>query len=541
VNRRRVLRLAEVLVASQLRSGRARSDPKSFFARPLALGVLDAILFVTVFVVGVAILRSAQMSAPGLVAPLAAQALAFLPLVALGIVLIAGIMFELTTTARFAASDAANWMPIEPIEYVAASSVAATVSYSITIAFLLGIGLAFAVVTGTMPAFALAAVLTLLALFEGGVLIEILRASTQRISTAVTRRTGRATLVLRIVLFLAVILVFELAFNPVFLFQFLRDFANAGPVAFAIPVLWASRAVSAFEGGQILLALALAAADVALAALLLVVAAAVRTRFWTASVTEVAFAAYRYAGDHPFLARLGLSTPEATLVAKDMRGLVRRREMLPILVVPMVIFIVSLLSTYTVGGGGGAPIAVGIFATWVPGFFALLLASTSFGQERRAIVTLYSLPLEPRTIFRAKAATILLPASGFGLGAWAVAVAITRPPLLASAILLALVGVVILVGAFLGIASAARYSDYQERPRPQYIRPAPMLATMFLGLIMIFGIALPTLFWIDTPGLPLGLALTPVVASFAVGAVIVSLTYLFARGGTFALLRALPI
>ena len=46
----RVRRLAEVLVASQLRSGRANSDPKSFFGRGYSILLFDAIGFVVAFV-----------------------------------------------------------------------------------------------------------------------------------------------------------------------------------------------------------------------------------------------------------------------------------------------------------------------------------------------------------------------------------------------------------------------------------------------------------------------------------------------------------
>ncbi|HXY12497.1 MAG TPA: hypothetical protein VEJ85_03275, partial [Thermoplasmata archaeon] len=109
----RVRRLAGTLVASQLRTGRSSSDPRSFLGRPILIGTVDAALFVGALVLVFVAIRESPASS-SVLGSLAETFLPFVPIVAVGVVLVAGIMFELTTTSKFAGSDAANWLPITP-------------------------------------------------------------------------------------------------------------------------------------------------------------------------------------------------------------------------------------------------------------------------------------------------------------------------------------------------------------------------------------------------------------------------------------------
>ena len=537
----RIRRLAEVLVASQMRSGRSGSDPRSFFGRPRAILVADAVVFLLLFAGAETVTAFLHRVDPALVSAIAPRILAFLPLLALSIVLIAGVMFELSTTSRFASSDAANWLPITPVEYVLASSLAAAFSYSITLSLALGVGLGVAVVASLVGPYVLAAVLSTAALFFGGVLIEILRSSTQRISSVVAQRTGRATLVLRILLFLVVILGFESAFNPVFLLSFLQAVSTLGPWSYAVPLFWPSRAVDALVAGDPWLAGALAVADGMLIAAAAWFASRLRVRFWAPVAAELRFERHDYASAHPVLRAIGLAPQEASLVAKDLRGLVRRRELLPILVTPIVIAVFSLLSSRASGSDAGSSIGAGILVAWVPGFFALLLSATSFGQERRAIHTLFALPIPPSAIFRAKLAVAFLPALVFGVVFWSAPLVLYRWPGPVAIVTLALVVTVAAIGACLGLTFAARWSDFQERPRPQFLRPLAMLGALAIGIGLSFGIALPVLFW-TIGGAPLtGAGIASVLVPLAVGAVAAGGFYAAAKRGTDQFLQQVPI
>ncbi|MCI4339897.1 MAG: hypothetical protein L3K06_02040 [Thermoplasmata archaeon] len=535
MDRRRVARLAEVLVASQMRSGRSTSTPSDFFGRPIALLVVDVGAFLAVLALASQAIAAIAGRDPALWTSVEPQLLAFLPLLVLGAVLLAGLLFELSTTSRFAASDAANWLPITPTEYVAASALAAAFFYSITAAFALGIAVAVTWFTGDLAGLLLAGFLIVLTLFLGGVLVEMLRASTQRITSVVSRRTGRATLVLRIGVFLVVVLAFQLVFNPLFLFALLESVSAAGPLAYAVPFLWPSRALLALASGNALAAAVLTAGSMGLAAILLAGAAWLRVRFWAPAAAELDLGSHSYGPAHPGLSAIGLSQGEAALVWKDLRGLVRRRELLPFLVIPLAITLVSLFSRASTGGR--TDLGAGVLAAFTPALFALLVSATSIGQERRAIQLLYALPVAARGVFRAKSVSVLLPALAYSLLLWALVGALLAPSWRVAIGLLALMATVAVVTCFLGLAFATRYSDFQERPRPQFLRPAAMVSAMLLGVFLVFAIAIPFLLWLYSVSPDLALPLL----SATIAALSLAVAYRAARSGADRLMRSLPL
>jgi hypothetical protein len=536
MDRRRILRLADVLVASQMRSGRSSSTPGEFWGRPMALGVLDVFVFLLALGVGSQAIGFLAGTDPRSFATLAPQVMAFLPLLVLGAVLLAGVLFELSQSSRFAASDAANWLPITPVEYVAASSIAATFVYSITAALSLGIAVAVTWYTGDLAGLLLASGLIVLTLFEGGVLVEMLRASTQRISSVVSRRTGRATIVLRLALSVLIILAFELGFNPVILYGALQTVSGTNGWALAIPFLWPSHALLSYFQGDLLGSAVFGTASVGIVLGFVAAAAELRVRFWAPTAAELDLGTYRYAPSHPWMAALGLTNGESSLVWKDLKGLVRRRELIPLLVVPVVITIITFVSSNAQGDSGGS-LGDGVLAAWTPGLFALLLATTCIGQERRAIQTLYALPITAKDVFRAKSFSVLLPTLGFALVLWVVVGLVLPHTALLSLGLLVLMPTVTAVACFLGLTFATRYSDFQERPRARFLTPSAMIGSIFLGLGLVFAISLPTLLWLYAPSANV----LPLALSAAIAALSLAITFRLARVGTDTLLRAVPI
>ncbi|MGI0151225.1 MAG: hypothetical protein ACREC5_04745, partial [Thermoplasmata archaeon] len=183
----RILRISGVLIASQLRSSRAGSDPNSFSGKAASLLVYDAGAFLLAFLAVRTLLDSPDAAAlsgsPGFLLPL-------IPAFALGAVLVAGVLFELSSNSRFSSSDAINWMPVLPEEYVLASALAIAYSYALALALALGAGLAVALSLGNIGAFALAAGLGAVGLLLGGLILEMLRAVTQHAAAAMSGRAG---------------------------------------------------------------------------------------------------------------------------------------------------------------------------------------------------------------------------------------------------------------------------------------------------------------------------------------------------------------
>ena len=527
----RVRRLAGTLVASQLRSGRSSSDPQSFLGRPALVATVDIAGFVAVFALAFVALRATSLST-GQIAALAGTLLPFLPLVAVGVVLVAGVMFELTTTAKFAASDAANWLPITPAEYVTGSSLAIAYTYSPAVAVVLGGLLALAISGGILAIYLATVLLTVLGLFEGAVLIEMVRAATQRASAVGAGRRGQVTLILRALLLIVVILALQLAFNPVFLLDIAQRLSVVSVVSAVVPFFWATEALAQGVGGHLVLGAAFALGELAFVAFLVYVAGELRVRYWVPSSTEIQLEEHRYAARNPLLALFGLSAAESALVSKDLRGLVRRREMLPTLVVPIVLMILVVAE----GSAFGSFVSV-LWVGWVAGFFALLIAGTSVGQERHALQVLFACPLSAGNLVRAKAAFVLLPSL-------VVAVALSLlvgiyfrlapGPFLGVLVLVASASVVL---TFWGLAFASRFSDFQDRPRPQFLRTGAMLGATGSGMVVLFAILLPGTYALLVPS-PSSAALGAMAALLVVG--FGGLAVLWTSFGFRKLLRELP-
>ena len=536
---RRVGRLAGVLLASELRSGRSVSDPKSLLGRPMILGVIDVGVFVGVFALAFLGLQAIGPYAPAGFDVLAQELLVLVPILTVGAVLVTGIMFEFSTGARFATSDTVNWLPLTPPEYVAASTLAISLVYSPAPAFILGACFALALYLGFVPAFLLTLVLTVVALFQGGVLIEMLRALTQRAASALSGRKGRFTLVLRAALFLVVILMFQLAFNPILLSRLLGAVSGIGTASTFIPFFWSTRAIVAWFAGDIPLALAFAVAQVAFVGLLLYAAADLRVRLWAPAPAEVELEVHAFGRGHRTLSRLGLTLPEASLVWKDLVGLGRRREMLPFIVMPFVLMLVAFLQPAAAGSSFDRTM-LGLWGGWISGFFALLLSITSIGQERRSVQLLFSFPLNGRALFRAKVAMCVALAGALGVGFDAVILAVLRPSIPIGLALLAVTATTVLFGTFLGLAVATRYSDFQERPRPQWVRPWAMIVALVGGIGIIFAIALPAAGWMFSSQ-PFSWSAAPLaVFAAVVGVLSVLVFYVLARNGANHFFDDLP-
>jgi hypothetical protein len=527
----RVRRLADVLVTSQLRSGRSASDPRSFFGRSSFIAFADAALFAVTFAIAEFVVQGAGSSL-GSVNALVLAFLPLVPLIAVAAVLVAGVMFELTATTKFSASDAANWMPLEPGEYVAASSVAIAYTYSPAIVLFLGVTLPFALAAGVLGVWLLALLLAVVSLFEGAFLVEMVRAATQRASSVSVGRRGHLTLILRAVLLIVVILSLQLAFNPIFLIAVIGDVGRLGLVTAVVPFFWGTEALVYASSGSFLVAVGFAIGLVAFTAVLLALAMRLRSQYWVVSGTEIRLDAIDYAAGHPFLHALGLGAPEAAIVSKDLRGYTRRRELLPLLVVPVILIVLIVVEGHRIGTLGAI-----VWAGWVAGFFALMLSVSSIGQERRALQSLFSFPLTPRNVLRAKSTAVLLPsivaaivvtsAVGviFGLAA----------PEIAGLLLLIVGGTVVL--AFWGLVFAARFSDFQDRPRPQFLRPSAMLAAMGSGMVVLFAILVPGAVALAAPGFG---GTSPAIAAVVIALGVGLSAAHWARTGFDQLFRELP-
>jgi hypothetical protein len=212
----------------------------------------------------------------------------------------------------------------------------------------------------------------------------------------------------------------------------------------------------------------------------------VRGRNWVQEEASV-----RFGGKSRPLAgggMIGFTGVESAIIRKDLKGLLRRREMVTFLAFPFLMLAASLINMNIADIiSESAPLWERLAFFFAPGmgviFLAYFLAATSIGQEGGAFVNLRASPLSPREMTRAKLAFSLLVAYAFTAVLLAVVVSIVRmgPELLL--MISVFVVAVISAAASIGIAVGARFADFTEIPRARFITPIGG----FLGLLVAFA------------------------------------------------------
>ena len=469
------------------------------------------------------------------------ETLVFVPVFVTSIVLVAGVLFELSASSKFASSDAINWLPVTQTEYVAASTLSVAYAYSVVPSVIMGLTLGPAVRLGYGGTWVEMLLLSGVSLFYGGAIVETLRAAINRVSTVMMRRARRGALVLRLAATIGVILAVEVIFNFVFLIRLINSFTSALSAVEFLPILWASLAVRASLVGDSIQNAAFVAATVLFSGAMLGAAIKVRARYWSPTPSQVTVTGeeYKPGGASPFFSLFGLSAVEATLVRKDLKGLTRRRELLQYFAIPFVLGIVFVFQIFfnpAVGAGaGGAAAATDQLPVWfVGGLFGLVISSISFGQEQRSASLLYSLPLTAKQLLRAKMFTSMLLAMVATVGIFVVVTLIARPPPLTILENFVIAVAITAQEVCIGTAFGAKYPDFQERPRPRFVDPFGIIAMVIVGTVIVMITALPSILGDALTGFP-GLkseVQSLFLASIAFAVAVIGLSYSWASRET---------
>jgi hypothetical protein len=549
MNPKRIYKIADILVKSQLRSGRSSTLGMRFFNKPRVILLLDAILFVIAvgLVYGIlGLIGNMPEETATLLSIITLQGLTSLPALIPPVIFISAVLFELSVSSKFASSDVVNWLPVSQTDYVSASTLSISYMYSFVVALGLGVTFPLAARAALLPAWAVSAGLSFVALFATGALVEIMRAALNRVTSAVYGRAKRGAIVIRLVLVVFVILAVELGFNPLILSKVVGAFSGAVSSVFFVPFFWSSIAVSDLVAGRLLLSAAFSALTVLFAFLLLFAAVKVRARYWSPLPVTIEVTESEYSPHTGFLQSLGLSSVEAAIVRKDFKGFTRRRELLAYLAIPFVfvalIAVQQLTALGSDSGTGGAP---PVYSFWLMGgLVTIIIAATSVGQEGKAILNIYAPPVSPGAFLRAKLLVALL----FGVAtmlAMLVVSSVLASTSVTDFVVSLLASIVIVVECVLiGLGVATRYPDLQERPRPRFVQPVWMTLAMLLGILLAFIIAFPLVLWPFISGYFEGIGLSygsAVGLGLAFGCVVCVIAYRWARSGAAKLLNELTV
>ena len=506
MNPRKIYAIAIALSKSQLRTSSSGRLGGNIFRRPVILLVAVVAAFVIsaglgyLLVVAIQQLYPAGASSPGgnyytAAVKVILEALIFVPTFVPSSVLLGGLIFELNVSSKFSASDTVNWLPVTQAEYVVASSISVACNYSVIPAIFVGITLFPSLFLGYAWLWVGVLLLSVLGLFTGGVLVEILRAAVNRVSSLVSGRARRGAFVLRLLLVVVIILVIDTSFNPSFLVGIVNTLSTTLTVLPFVPILWGSIAIEGVARGDLLPAVGFSAGTVLFTVALVWVALRVRSRYWSPTVAVVSIGAKEYAPRSGRLVEFGLTRSEAAIVRKDLKGVTRRRELISFFAVPIVFVVIFLIDSTTPGLSNSSSDAFSVIVD-LPIFlagtiFALMVSSISFGQESKSVMVLYSLPVSPDQILKAKA----FLAMGFALLAtMATLVVFTvvgrpSPESLAENIVIAVA--ITVEEVFLGLGFGAAHPDFQERPRPRFVDPYWLMLMILVGFVVSLVTAVP--------------------------------------------------
>jgi len=544
----KVFPIADVLVKSQLRSGRSGRFSASLLNRPAAVLVVDVVAFlVSAGIAGRAIPFLLLSPIPGLsLDAIAREVLVLLPAIIPPMVFVASLLFELNVSSRFAASDTLNWLPVSQAEYVTASSLAVSFIYSFLPAVILGATLPIAWNQGLFAGWLLASLLSLVTLFIGALLVEILRATLNRVSTSAMKMGRRGALIARLAISVGLIVVFQFLFNPFILLGLLTALRSDSSGSYLIPFLWPSSAVRGFVYGGGPGYIVFVALTAGFAAFMTWAAVRVRSRFWSPYPASVTVSRGEYAPTMGALRGIGLSAVVSAIIWKDIRSLTRRREMVPFLAIPFVMLVAFLIPQYANVGSAQRtpPQLVGFPLLILEGIFALIFSTVSVGQEGKAIANIYSLPVEPKEYLRAKTVVSLAFSLAFGAGIIGISPLLLGLKVQETLPVFLLAPAVALEETFIGLGFATRFPDFAERPRPRFVRPLGMLLALPAGLAIAVATGSPLLvsLAVETlPGESGSLYGVPLALALVFSAAVTILAYRWAKRGIVRLLQESPV
>ena len=425
---------------------------------------------------------------------LSRQLLIFIPSIVTFLSLVYSLMFEFNQSSHAASTDLLNWLPLTPSEYVAGSALCTSYFISPIIAILVGISLGLALWIGTLGAWAISAMLAATGVLLGISISEIIRAFINRASAGLYRRAGATAVAVRFLVGVTMIAVVATLFNMTVFLRILNWFVGGFAAVWFVPLVWPSMAVITAMQESLTQAAGYALLALSFAILLFGMAAMTRKRYWAPVPVATRLGPSKPSRPgRSVLGLLGLDSAEAAIVRKDLRSLVRRREMAVWVAIPAVFFLMSIINSGTSSDvdeeilaelGSLLPLGLGVLFL---GFYTSLVG---FGQEGEAFIHLLVIPLEGDQIARAKIVASMIPASLVLAGVLIVAVLAIRPgwEIMLAIAILALP--TLLEASLIGVWLGSRYADFTEIPRARFIDRRGA----YIGILLTGGVAGATVF-----------------------------------------------
>jgi hypothetical protein len=497
-----LFKFAKVLMISRLRSTRRSIVSRSITSRPILIGLIGIVLFVAGLLFGyltTVFLSSGGASLTGPVAhQLVVRIFGGIPLFLVGFYFTMGLLWEVNASTEAESTDAINWLPITPGEYVAASSLSTSYTYSPLLMVAFGYALPIGILTGNLAGFLVLIPIALLSTSVGSVSVEILRSALASASTAFNKLGGRITVIMRILGIILILLVTQLLFSGVFLIQILSSLVGTAAAASFVPVFWPTLSITKLLQSDFLGSAAFLGLSTALFLSLSFIALSLRAKYWAVTPGAIHFAGAGSVSGPSWLGYLGLSYPSIAMLRREIRSATRRKEVVRLMAIPIIMPIMisfpaifSPAPSSTSGPAQIDPIFLVIPFLFGIGLGSLFLGMTSIGQEGRRLWNISALPVSASMLVKSKLLfTFLVSSIGLGLGA-VVSAFLLHASIFVILGFLGLGLVVILAEASLGIAVGSRFPDFSDGPRPRFVTVIGSIIGAVLGILEMAIMALP--------------------------------------------------
>jgi hypothetical protein len=465
----------------------------------------------------------------GKIRPVAVQALEVVPVILTAAVIVAGMVFELGTGSGLASSEAVNWLPVSPSEYILASSASITFTYSPLFFLCVGVVVPLAVNFGMLSAVPLFVSISFVAFLWGAVIVEILRSVMNRISSSVYKKSGRAGVVLRVVLVIILFVAVDTAFNPYVLYAALSGIVSGISLVWFIPVVWPSVAVVSFLASDAFKATAFTLLSLVFTLLIFEGASRLRAKYWSPVPVSIAVSTSKvYVPQGKSF--LWLDPVAFAIASKELRSLARRREMTRYLAIPVVLVVASLLPVLESGSSASASLShSGLFLLAETSILLpIMLSSISIGQEGKSISNIYMLPISMTELIDGKLfLTWVLSFAGV-LCLALLAQFLAPVAVLGFFAVLVAVFFNVLIEGYVGLGAGSRYPNFTVGPRARFITFTGLIEAFAIGLLMTVGTFIPVILYQDGVFGALGLGfygstLFTIVLTVVVGTVLLLL------------------
>jgi hypothetical protein len=428
--------------------------------------------------------------------PVAAQALVVLPVILTAAVIVTGVLFELGQSSGLASSEAVNWLPISPNEYILASSMSIAFTYSPLLLLCLGFTVPLAANFGMLSAVPLFVSISLIAYLWGAVIVEALRSIMNRISSSVYKRSGRAGVILRIILVVILLVAVQTAFNPYVLYIALSSIVSGISLVWFVPMIWPSVAIVSFLAADILRATAFTLLSLMFTVLIFEGASRLRAKYWSPVPVSIAVSTSTvYVPQGRSL--LWLDPVAFSIASKELRSLTRRREMARFLAVPVMLVVASMIPVLSSGANvksslsGTALFILAEASILLP----IMLSSISIGQEGKSISNIYMLPISADELIAGKLFLSWL-ISGIGIVGIAALLQFLAPmPVLQLSVVLVAVLFNMLILGYIGLGAGSRYPDFTIGPRARFITLTGYVIAFTIALLMAAGALTPLMMY----------------------------------------------